>query len=127
MPTDAGTVLAASARRSLQAAMTEGVGVLRSRDSMATTLGVLEAVGATTSSDPHTASWETTNLHAVATVLTANAKMRKETRGSHWREDFPDTDDEHWHVRLVTTLDADGVLVTTQEPVPVALTHKEPV
>jgi L-aspartate oxidase len=109
--------------------MTEGVGVLRSRDSMATTLGVLEAVGATTSSDPHTASWETTNLHAVATVLTANAKMRKETRGSHWREDYPDTDDANWHVRLVTVLDGDGCLVTTQEPVPVAATHltEEPV
>jgi L-aspartate oxidase len=119
-PHEAGTVLASTARRSLQAAMTEGVGVLRSRDSMATTLGVLDAVGATTSSDPHTGSWETTNLHTVATVLTANAKMRKETRGSHWREDFPDTDDEHWHVRLVSRLDADGVLVTTQEPVPVA-------
>ena len=75
---------------------------------------------ATTSTDPHTASWETTNLHAIATVLTANAKTRKETRGSHWREDFPDTDDEHWHVRLVTVLGPDGVLVTTREDVPVS-------
>jgi L-aspartate oxidase len=98
--------------------MTEGVGVLRSRDSMATTLGVLEAQGRTTSTDPHTAAWETTNLHSVATVLAANAKMRKETRGSHWREDYPDTDDAVWHVRLVTVQDADGALVTTQEPVP---------
>ena len=65
-----------------------------------------------------TSAWETSNLHAVATVLTANAKMRKETRGSHWREDFPDTDDREWHVRLVSHLDADGVLVTEREPVP---------
>ena len=109
-------VLAASARRSLQAAMTEGVGVLRSRDSMATTLGVLSAVGETTSDDPHVQAWETTNLHALATVLTANAKMRKETRGSHWREDFPDTDDVNWKVRLSSRLDRDGVLVTEREP-----------
>jgi succinate dehydrogenase/fumarate reductase flavoprotein subunit len=55
--------------------------------------------------------------------------MRKETRGSHWREDYPDTDDANWHVRLVTVLDGDGRLVTTQEPVPVAATHlaEEPV
>jgi succinate dehydrogenase/fumarate reductase flavoprotein subunit len=59
----------------------------------------------------------------VATVLAANAKMRKETRGSHWREDFPDTDDEHWHVRLVTVLDADGVLVTTREDVSLSSTR----
>jgi aspartate oxidase len=114
-------VLDAAARRPLQAAMTEGVGVLRSRDSMAATLGVLDAVGGTTTLDPHTRAWETTNLHAVATVLAANAKMRKETRGSHWREDFPDTDDAHWRVRLTSYLDEEGVLVTAQEPVPVAV------
>ena len=95
--------------------MTEGVGVLRSRDSMATTLGVLNAVGETTSDDPHVQAWETTNLHALATVLTANAKMRKETRGSHWREDFPLTDDAEWKVRLSSHLDQDGVLVTGRE------------
>jgi L-aspartate oxidase len=117
-PSGHGVVLAASARRSLQAAMTEGVGVLRSRDSMATTLGVLDAMGDTHSGEPRTEAWETTNLHAVATVLAANAKLRKETRGSHWREDYPDTDDSQWHVRLVTVLDDDGVLVTKPEPVP---------
>jgi L-aspartate oxidase len=105
-------------RRSLQAAMTEGVGVLRSRDSMAATLGVLDAVSSTTSTDPHTQAWEATNLAAVATVLAANAKMRKETRGSHWREDFAQTDDEHWRVRLVSRVDPDGVLVTEKVPVP---------
>ena len=120
LPTGDSAVLAASARRSLQAAMTEGVGVLRSRDSMATTLGVLNAVGETTSDDPHVQAWETTNLHALATVLTANAKMRKETRGSHWREDFPDTDDGNWKVRLSSRLDEDGVLVTEREPLTAA-------
>jgi L-aspartate oxidase len=117
-------VLDAAARRPLQAAMTEGVGVLRSRDSMSATLGVLDAVRSTTTDDPHTRAWETTNLHAVATVLAANAKMRKETRGSHWREDFPETDDAHWHVRLASHLDPDGVLVTTQEPVPAGLAEE---
>ena len=38
-------------------------------------------------------AWETTNLHAIATVLTAHAWPAQETRGSHWREDFPDVDD----------------------------------
>ena len=118
-------VLDAAARRPLQAAMTEGVGVLRSRDSIAAALGVLDAVQSTTTDDPHTEAWETTNLHAVATVLAANAKMRKETRGSHWREDFPDTDDAQWHVRLASHLDPDGVLVTIQEQVPTALTEEQ--
>ena len=123
-PSVPSAVLDPGARKALQAAMTEGVGVLRSRDSMAATLGVLSAIGHTTTDDPHTRAWETTNLHAIATVLAANAKMRKETRGSHWREDFPDTDDEHWHVRLVSRLE-DGVLVTEQEPVPQPLPWPE--
>jgi L-aspartate oxidase len=79
---------------------------------------VLDAVSSTTSTDPHTQAWEATNLAAVATVLAANAKMRKETRGSHWREDFAETDDEHWRVRLVSHVDPDGVLVTEKVPVP---------
>jgi L-aspartate oxidase len=125
-PPEPGVVLAPSARRSLQAAMTEGVGVLRSRDSMATTLGVLDAMGNTTTREPHTDAWETTNLHAVATVLTASAILRTETRGSHWREDFPSTDDARWHVRLVSVLGEDGVVRTSREPVPTPLTVEEP-
>ena len=123
-PVGSAAVVDAASRRSLQAAMTEGVGVLRSRDSMSASLGVLDAVGHTTTVDPHTQAWETTNLHAIATVLAANAKLRTETRGSHWREDFPDTDDDAWHVRLVSVLDVDGMLVTEAEQVPAGLTHE---
>ena len=67
--------------------------------------------------DPCTETWETTNLHAVASVLTANASARLETRGSHWREDFPDRDDDAWRVRLRTHVDEGGHLVTEREPV----------
>ena len=63
-------------------------------------------------------AWETTNLHAISSVLTAHALARQETRGSHWREDFPDVDDRNWRVRLVATADPDGVVHTRREPVP---------
>ena len=29
-------------------------------------------------------------------ALAAAAMLREETRGSHWREDFPERDDERW-------------------------------
>ncbi|MCY7401535.1 MAG: hypothetical protein LH477_11385 [Nocardioides sp.] len=42
---------------------------------------------------PGTPAWETTNLHTISSALTEAAALRTETRGSHWREDFPDRDD----------------------------------
>ena len=43
---------------------------------------------------PTSAAWEATNLLTVAAALVAAAPLREETRGSHWRDDFPDRDDE---------------------------------
>ena len=43
-----------------------------------------------------TEGWETTNLLTVSTALTAAARAREETRGAHWREDFPQRDDARW-------------------------------
>jgi L-aspartate oxidase len=45
----------------------------------------------------------------VASALAAAALRREETRGSHWRQDFPDRDDERWRAHLVTRL-ADGTI-----------------
>jgi L-aspartate oxidase len=39
------------------------------------------------------AAWETTNLLTVSTALAEAAALRTETRGSHWREDFPHRDE----------------------------------
>jgi L-aspartate oxidase len=66
---------------------------------------------------PQTAEWETTNIHQVGTVLTATALERPETRGGHYREDFPLPDDA-WRLRLVATLDPDGELELARTPVP---------
>jgi len=64
---------------------------------------------------PGIETWEATNLLTVSTALTTAAAIRKETRGSHWREDFPDLDDERWRHHLVTTLVA-GELQVRAEP-----------
>jgi L-aspartate oxidase len=59
---------------------------------------------ASTSSQPGTGSWETTNLLTVSAALAGAAQRRRETRGSHWREDHPHRNDGDWaghlHVRL---------------------------
>ena len=38
-------------------------------------------------------AWEATNLVTVSALLAEAALRREETRGSHWREDFPERDD----------------------------------
>ena len=83
-------------RRELQEAMTSRVGVLRSADGMGEAMAALARLAERACASPDTASWETTNLVAISAALTAAATLREETRGSHWREDFPERDDERW-------------------------------
>lgn len=112
-------------RMMLQYAMTEGVGVLRSSDSMKRTLRVLEPMA---NSDVDitacTETWEMANLHTVATVLATAALTREETRGSHWREDFPEPRTE-WLKRVCLKADRDGVISTSFETVPQVPNMKE--
>ncbi len=104
-------VVTNSLRRSLQEHMDADAGVLRSAQSLndarswiADTLNSPQHRG-----QPCTEDWEATNVMTVARVLVEHALIREETRGSHWREDFPDTE-ERWRVRLVTTMDDEGRL-----------------
>jgi L-aspartate oxidase len=118
-------LLPATARVAVQRAASDGPGVIRSAEglrSAARALAELPADAHLAPSDDAglrakldvthgTAEWETTNLHAVATALTAAALLREETRGGHYREDFPERN-ELWRGRLVSQLDGEGELVT---------------
>jgi L-aspartate oxidase len=106
-----GLLLDPSVRPDLAAAMTAGSGVLRSADSLAATAKNLLMLEDRASDQPSPAAWEATSLHQVATALVAAAARREETRGTHWREDFPAAVDR-WRGHLVTTLAG-----TTFEPV----------
>jgi len=106
-----------SVRRPMQQIMDADAGVLRSASSLGDAARRLADIDGADGATPSTEDWETTNLHQIATVLVRHATLREETRGSHWREDFPERDDAGWRVRLVTRVDDDGVLTTTTEPV----------
>jgi L-aspartate oxidase len=105
------------ARGELQRAMTEGAGVLRDADSLATTAKLMADLGDRTSDIAGPDTWETTNLLTISSALVDAAERRTETRGCHWRDDFPDRDDDHWRVRWVSRLDEDGRLVGRTEAV----------
>ena len=65
---------------------------------------------------PGVDSWEATDLLTVAGALTAAATAREETRGCHWREDHPGTEDR-WRVHLDVRLGPDGDLALAERPV----------
>ena len=112
-PQEEGVLVDPSVRVALGRTMSEGAGVLRSRDSLARTASRLAELGARTSDAPGPAAWEATGLHQVATALAAAASRREETRGSHWRDDFPDSS-RAWLGHLVTTLS--GTVFEPLEP-----------
>jgi L-aspartate oxidase len=58
---------------------------------------------------PTQADWEATNVALLSSTLVAGARMRTESRGGHWRTDFPETSDR-WMKRIVTTMLPDGTL-----------------
>jgi succinate dehydrogenase/fumarate reductase flavoprotein subunit len=60
---------------------------------------------------------ELDNLCLTAEAITLAALMREESRGTHYREDFPDKDDTAWHCNLIVRQQADGALQVSKEPV----------
>lgn len=96
--------------------MSEGAGVMRSEASLRKTLQTLNELSKLSSQQPQIESWEASNLHLLATAIVNSALIRKESRGSHWRSDFPKSSDE-WLKRITGKLDSKGNWITDLEHV----------
>jgi L-aspartate oxidase len=92
--------LGADVRDRIAEAMSEGAGVLRTAESLRGSLRELERLGALQSEVRDVEIWQATNLHLLAGAISTGALLREETRGSHWREDFPD-EQESWRKRIL--------------------------
>jgi L-aspartate oxidase len=103
-------LLSRAAGPDLRAEMTEQAGVLRTDAGLRGAAKRLTELASGHPGRPETADWEASNLLTVATAMTFAAHVREETRGSHWREDFPVRDDESWSVHLDVSRGDDGTL-----------------
>ena len=87
-------------RKEITATTTKGAGAVRNSQGLQQTINDLAQLATKTTNLASTQSWEATNLLTVSSFLSNAALQREESRGSHWRTDFPARNDERWLVRI---------------------------
>ncbi len=102
-----GFLLSPAIKLPLQLSMSEGAGVMRSEESLTQTLTTITQLASHTSSEPRIEAWEASNLYLLASAIVRSALERKESRGSHWRSDYPNTDNA-WQKRVIESYDEKG-------------------
>jgi L-aspartate oxidase len=91
---------ALAVRKRVLRLMWERVGILRSRASLQRALAEFEQIArAPLRPAPR-------NFLTVATLIARSALWREESRGGHFRVDFPARDDEHWRAHSVIQKDS---------------------
>jgi len=112
----------------LQDLMQAKVGIVRNEADMAEALGALQRLNERArraqveGNRDYNPGWHTTldlhNLLTVSEAIARSAILRKESRGGHFREDFPKKDDAAGKVSTVVRKGADGAMEISQVPIP---------
>jgi L-aspartate oxidase len=96
----------------------ESLGLERDGTSLRGLLADLAELGAAVAHDPaDRASAEARNLVAVAQAMASGALFREESRGGHFRTDFPDRDDARFLGHTLLTADGPRLLGVDLSPV----------
>lgn len=89
-------------RSSLQKLMQESVGIVRTGQGLGMARSQLEYwLEAIKRVPPDVRAWETINMLLVGRLIVESALRRTESRGAHYREDYPTRDDTSWAMHIV--------------------------
>jgi L-aspartate oxidase len=83
--------------------MWRNVGILRSGKELSAAIEQLEALQLPKTSKPDRAEHELHNQHSLALLIARSALARTESRGSHYRSDFPYRDDDDFDKHSVVS------------------------
>ena len=118
----------------MKAVMSEHVGVFRVEDGMAAAVDKVREIKERFKDvrvDDHgkkfnmnlIEAWELSNLIDIAEVTAVSALARRESRGAHSRDDYPDRDDENWLKHTLAWMEDGGVKLSYK---PVSMTKYKP-
>ncbi|RKU27428.1 L-aspartate oxidase [Candidatus Poribacteria bacterium] len=109
-----------SVKDAMRETLWENVGIERSEEGLEVTLQDLELIGsnikphATKTVTPNTSyieNYETINMLATAWLITKSALIRTESRGGHYRSDYPEQNDNDWLNRVLLNKDFEPDIV----------------
>jgi succinate dehydrogenase / fumarate reductase flavoprotein subunit len=112
----------------LQTMMQELVGIVRREDEMRRALDGLKALNerarkvSVTGNREYNPGWHTAldlqNLLTVSEIVARAALERKESRGGHFRDDFPEKDPAYGKFNIVVKRGTNGEMQVVREPIP---------
>src|ERR1700751_4435541 len=115
-------------QRMLQDVMQELVGIVRQEQEMLQALERIQELKAASDrasvdgNREYNSGWHTAldlqNLITVSEIITRSALDRKESRGAHFRDDFPAKDDQFGEFNIVVRKGLRGEMQFTREPIP---------